>query len=76
MIVRETIEWHRDPADLPDADCTVQIELDPACDYSEPVFVGFYGDGTWYDVHGEVVQIIAWAHLARGTCGVQEAPKC
>lgn len=67
--VHETIEWHRDPADLPDADTTVQIELNPDFDYSEPVFVGFYGDGEWRDVHGEVVEVIAWANMPKGTRG-------
>jgi len=67
--ITETIEWHRHPADLPDADTTVLIELDPAFDYSEPVFLGFYGDGVWYDVHGDTVEVVAWAHMPKGTRG-------
>ena len=66
----ETITWTPIEQSLPDADTTVLIELDPASDYSEPVFLGFYGDGEWHDVHGEVIEVIAWAQLPQGTAGV------
>lgn len=68
MSITETLEWH--PAsEPPDADTTVLIELDPDSDYSEPTFMGFYGDGVWHDVHGEQVEVIAWANPPKGTRG-------
>jgi hypothetical protein len=69
-VITETITWHLvSEGDLPDADTTVQIELDPASDYSEPVFLGFWDGNDWRDVHGSKVEVIAWADLPMGTQG-------
>lgn len=66
MRLTETITW-RDAADLPDADTTVLIEIHPDEDYSEPVFLGFHDGDTWRDVHGEPLQVVAWAEPPVGT---------
>jgi len=68
-ILCEAVEWHIDPTDLPDADTTVLIELDPDSDYSEPTFMGYYDGEIWRDVHNVEVQVIAWAHALAGTRG-------
>lgn len=65
----EVLEWHRDPADLPDADTTVVIELDPDFDYSEPVYLGWHAGDAWHDVMGDAVHVIAWANVPKGTRG-------
>lgn len=72
-MITEPITWHvlaENPADLPDADLTVMIELDPASDYSEPVFMGSWDGDCWRDVHGVEVAVIAWADVPNGTNGV------
>lgn len=65
----ETISWHL-ASEPPDADLTVLIEVDPASDYSEPVFMGAWDGEAWRDVHGVEVPVIAWADVPRGTSGV------
>lgn len=65
----EALDWHTDPGDFPDADLTVLIELDPAGQYSEPVFMGFYDGEVWLDIHGVAVDVIAWANIPKGTRG-------
>lgn len=62
----ETITWHTDPADLPDADITVLIELDPDSDASEPVWLGFHDGTGWLDVTGDAVEVVSWAHIPKG----------
>lgn len=63
-----TFPWIDATKKLPDADLTVMIEIDPAFDYSEPVFMGYYdGDGVWRDVHGVEVKVIAWAEPPVGS---------
>jgi hypothetical protein len=69
-VITEPLTWHvlaENPADLPDADLTVVIELDPDSDYSEPVWLGFFDGSGWLDVMGDSVQVIAWAEVPKGT---------
>jgi hypothetical protein len=69
-MITEPITWHvlaDNPADLPDADTTVLIEIHPDEDYSEPVFMGALDDDTWRDVHGEPLHVVAWADPPAGT---------
>jgi hypothetical protein len=69
-VAENTIEWIPIPGDkLPDADTTVMIELDPAGDYGEPVYMGFFDGVIWFDVTGDEVQVIAWANVPKGTRG-------
>jgi hypothetical protein len=78
-MITEPLTWHilaDNPADLPDADLTVMIELDPASDYSEPVFMGSWDGEAWRDVHGVEVPVIAWADVPRGTASVLAPPAC
>lgn len=61
----ELLTWF--PASSPpDADSTVVIELDPASDYSEPVFLGYWSGSEWLDVHNEPVPVLRWANMPTG----------
>lgn len=68
----ETLSWHvlaDNPADLPEVDTTVMLELDPAGDYGEPTWPGFFDGTGWLDAMGDTVQVIAWADMPKGTRG-------
>jgi hypothetical protein len=72
-VITEPLTWHvlaESPEDLPDAELTVVIELDPAGDASEPVWLGFFDGTGWLDAMGDAVQVIAWADMPKGTAGV------
>lgn len=61
------IDWQEARVDnLPDADTTVLIELDPATEYSDPVFMGYHDGECWRDVHGVQVDVVSWAHPPAG----------
>lgn len=65
----EAITWTLASDGPPDADTTVLIELDPATDYSEPVFMGYWDGICWRDVHSVPVQVVAWGDMPKGTRG-------
>lgn len=67
-MIPETTNWKRvDEHGLPDADLTVLIELHPAGEYSEPVWLGYHDGTGWRDAMGDAVQVIAWADMPKGS---------
>jgi hypothetical protein len=66
-LIAETIEWHDAATDKPDCDTTCLIELDPAGDYGEPVWLGYHDGRGWLDVTGDAVEVIAWAQVPAGS---------
>jgi hypothetical protein len=57
---RQAIEWIPVGRQLPDADTTVLVAT-RGC--NEPVWLGYYGDGQWFDIDATRIQVTHWAQL-------------
>jgi hypothetical protein len=64
MPMFETINW-RPVAEgvLPDADLTVLVTTEAN---DEPVWLGFYADGQWFDTDATPITVTHWAEMPAG----------
>lgn len=64
-MIREVINWHDVPDELPDADVTVLLYTD---DESEPVWFGWLDEEGWVYIDGAPVGGVVkrWAHVPKG----------
>lgn len=63
-MITETLIWHEVTEQLPDDAKTVLYE---APESDEPVWLGYYQDGQWYEAGGfDIEGVVRWAEMPRG----------
>lgn len=61
----EVVTWVSVEQEMPDADTTVAITLDPAT-ATEPAWLGHFDGHVWRDTEGSEVRVLYWANMLRG----------
>lgn len=62
----ESKRW-RPGTEPPDTDLTVMVHVDcDACDWSEPVWIGFHDGEVWRAVGAEEIVVLHWAPMPEG----------
>jgi hypothetical protein len=67
-LITETVTWHAVAEEMPDSGTTVLVRSRDPAD-SEPVWLGWYEDGSWFGVDATEFAkgaIVAWADVPRG----------